>query len=70
MVGAYIIALLVSWTIFKIIILSLVSLIGVFVLVLLFIVEYGIAKTKLDAVFAKKINNEEEKQTDKQEDKQ
>ena len=70
MIGAYIIALLVSWKVFNINIFSLFFLIGVFVLVLLFIVEYGIAKTKLDAVFAKKVNNKEEKHEDKQEDKQ
>ena len=58
MIVAYIIALMVSWIVFKVNILSYVSLIGIVIIVLLFIVEYGIAKTKLDAVFAKKVENQ------------
>ena len=58
MIVAYIIALMVSWIVFKVNILSYVSLIGIVIIVLLFIVEYGIAKTKLDAVFAKKVKNQ------------
>lgn len=61
MIVAYVVALVASWFIFKVNVLTYISLIGVFVLVMLFIVEYGIAKTKLDAVFAKKVQNQGEK---------
>ena len=56
-VGVYIISLAVSLIVFKINVISVVSLIGIIAVAILFIVEYGIAKTKLDAVFAKRVNN-------------
>lgn len=60
MIVAYIIALAVSWIVFKVNILSWISMIGILAIVILFILEYGIAKTKLNAVFAKKVKNQEE----------
>ena len=58
MTVTYLIALVVSWIVFKVDILSYVSLIGILVLVLLFVVVYSISKSKLDAVFAKKVKNQ------------
>lgn len=58
MTVTYLIALVVSWIVFKVDILSYVSLIGILVLVLLFVVVYSISKSKLDTVFAKKVKNQ------------
>ena len=57
MIVAYIVALAASWIVFKVNVLSWISLIGILIILVLFIVEYGIAKSKLDAVFAKKVEN-------------
>lgn len=56
-IGVYAVVLVVSWLVFKINVVSVIPLIGVIVVALLFIVEYCVAKTKLDAVFAKRVKN-------------
>ena len=55
---AYILVLLVSWIAFDMRVFTYISLIGFVVLALLFICEYYMAVTKLDAVFTKRVNNQ------------
>ena len=72
MIVVYVVALVVSWMVFNVNILSWISLIGILAIVVLFIIEFGIANSKLDAVFAKKVKNQEEKEEkeEREEEKQ
>ena len=58
LVFAYIISLLVSLIVFKIQVFTVFSLIGIVILALVFIGEYYIAVTKLDAVFTKRVKKQ------------